>query len=105
MFIVFEGIDGAGKTVLSRMLSFWLAKEYQGVREVVLTREPSGCQFADEVKCLLRKYDGLTAQARMFLYLAANRFAWRKARPQVHEPGTWYNSCENTASVKRLTAS
>ena len=34
-----------------------------------------------------------------------NRFAWRKARPQAHDPGTWYNSCENTASVKRLTAS
>lgn len=38
MFIVFEGIDGSGKTTQAKMLADWLWRNYD---DVVLTREPT----------------------------------------------------------------
>lgn len=74
MFIVFEGLDGAGKTTLRDAIGAALTS--QG-HEVVLTREPGGTPFAEHLRELCKygseKYDErLTEQTRLCL-LAASR--------------------------------
>lgn len=48
MFIVVEGSDGAGKTVLVKMLGEWVAKELG--KQVVTTREPGGTPVAEAIR-------------------------------------------------------
>lgn len=52
VFIVFEGIDGAGSTTHSTLLSKWLKE--QGY-EVLLTREPSENEIGELIRNLLYK--------------------------------------------------
>ncbi len=66
-FIVVEGIDGAGKTLLCNYIeSFLIEKEF----EVARTREPGGSSFAEELRVLTeRKY--ISAYTRQLLMYAA----------------------------------
>ncbi|MFW1951040.1 dTMP kinase [Acinetobacter beijerinckii] len=50
MFISFEGTEGVGKTTLIRKIHQYF--ELQG-KEVVLTREPGGTPFAEQIRSLL----------------------------------------------------
>ena len=50
MFITFEGIDGAGKSTQARLLAERLR---DAGRDVVLTREPGGSTWAEEIRSLL----------------------------------------------------
>lgn len=67
MFIVFEGIDGSGKSTQAKMLADYLTN--QGY-EVVLTREPGGTPFAEGCRSLLIEHD-LSARAALSLIQAA----------------------------------
>lgn len=68
-FIVFEGLDGAGKSTLINKLAEHLE---ESSHEVVLTREPGGTELGDEIRTLLLKVDGEdpTALAELLLYEA-----------------------------------
>jgi dTMP kinase len=68
-FIVFEGIEGAGKTTLANMLSEHLVRLGEKVH---LTREPGGTEIGKEIrKVLLSRYEeSFTPLAELLLYEA-----------------------------------
>jgi dTMP kinase len=68
MFIVFEGLDGAGKSSLMARLEAHL----QGVgHPVVRTREPGGTPLAEKIRGLLLAVDGEAPVDRVELLLYA----------------------------------
>jgi dTMP kinase len=68
-FIVFEGIEGAGKTTLANMLADYLIRSGEKVH---LTKEPGGTEIGKEIrKVLLSKYqEEFTPLAELLLYEA-----------------------------------
>ncbi|UWI83266.1 dTMP kinase [Wolbachia endosymbiont of Howardula sp.] len=54
MFITFEGIDGSGKTTQSKLIANYF-RQILGEHHVVLTREPGGTLFAEEIRKILLK--------------------------------------------------
>ncbi len=68
-FIVFEGLDGSGKTTLMQKLSQVLQQKKIGH---ILTREPGGTQLGDEVRELLLRVEGdaPTPRCELLLYEA-----------------------------------
>lgn len=71
MLITFEGTDGAGKTTQIRMLEAHLRA---GGRDVLVTREPGGTEFGEEVRHILKHADygaRLCMEAELLLFLAA----------------------------------
>jgi dTMP kinase len=68
-FIVFEGIEGAGKTTLSTMLQDYLTQQGE---KVYLTKEPGGTEIGKDIrKILLSNYDeNFTPIAELLLYEA-----------------------------------
>jgi len=69
MFIVFEGIDGSGKTTQVKLLAERLSKEG---REVVVTREPGGTRIGGQIRELLLNPANreITYRAEAMLYAA-----------------------------------
>ena len=68
-FIVFEGIDGSGKSTIAKMLNEYLNE--QGV-ETEFTREPYDRGFGAGVRKLFSEYDDkLNARTELFLFEAA----------------------------------
>ena len=87
-FITFEGGEGAGKSTQARVLGDHLGTN--GI-EVVLTREPGGTPFAEQVRGLLLgsnlpPHDAL-AEALLFYAARADHLA-RVIRPAL-EAGKW----------------
>ncbi len=68
MFVTFEGIDGAGKTTLARLLADELRAEG---REVVMTREPGGTVLGERVRELILHGDDIAPWAEAALFAAA----------------------------------
>jgi dTMP kinase len=68
MFVTFEGIDGAGKSTQVELLKAFL--EERG-RAVVLTREPGGTAFGEQVRKLLLDGFDICAGAEASLFAAA----------------------------------
>lgn len=71
MFVTFEGGEGAGKTTLMRALGDALAAKGHSV---VMTREPGGTLFGDQVRGWLLQKGGdisLHPKAELLLFLAA----------------------------------
>lgn len=69
LFVTLEGGEGAGKSTLARRLQDTLTK---ASHEVVLTREPGGTTFSEELRKLLLHHKGHVAnKAELFLFLAA----------------------------------
>ena len=68
-FLVFEGIDGAGKSTLIESLKKELVEKNQ---QVVLTREPGGTPLGEELRKLLLQLDGDSPvpRAELLLYEA-----------------------------------
>jgi len=70
MFITTEGVEGSGKTTQIRML-------YDALKaigcDVILTREPGGCQIADQIRTILLHADNISMIPRteLLLYAAA----------------------------------
>lgn len=69
MFLVVEGIEGAGKTTASALIEQELKTLGQ---EVVRTREPGGAQFSEKLRSMvLDPSYTLSAETVLLLYLAA----------------------------------
>ena len=68
LFIVFEGVEGSGKTTQARLIGEWLAG--RGIAHVV-TREPGGTGVGEAVRELLLHGEHMPARAELMLYLAA----------------------------------
>jgi dTMP kinase len=52
-FIVFEGVEGAGKTTQIQQTAAWLQSKCSGKRSVMLTREPGGTELGQQIRQLL----------------------------------------------------
>jgi len=69
VFITFEGIEGCGKSTQSRRLYNRLK---EAGHEVVLSREPGGCELGQKVRAIVLNPSLQIGQhAELFLYLAA----------------------------------
>ena len=68
MFIVFEGLDGCGKTTQIELLEKNLKEK--GYSNLKLIREPGGTKIAEEIRDILL-YKNLTDIQRLFLFLAS----------------------------------
>lgn len=70
LFIVFEGVEGCGKSYQSRILHKRLIKE--GV-STILTYEPGGTRLGDKIRTILKNTDetGMTPVTELFLISAA----------------------------------
>lgn len=75
-FITFEGGEGAGKTTQTRLLADRLAS---ADIPCLVTREPGGAPFAEEIRALLLRADlpprGAMAEALLFLAARADHVA------------------------------
>jgi dTMP kinase len=67
-FIVFEGVEGSGKSTQVRLLSEWLTE--RGIAHTTL-REPGGTPLGEAVRRILLDGDELTDRAELLLFLAA----------------------------------
>jgi len=96
-FIVFEGLDGSGKSTLIQGLSAELQRRG---RSFVLTREPGGTPLAEEIRRLLLRTDDEVPQPETELLLYAASRAQHVAR--VIQPalarGDWVLCDRFTAS-------
>lgn len=70
VFIVLEGVEGAGKSTQARFLSRWL--DELGISHT-LAREPGGTPVGEAIRAIVLDKDGLTmpAETELFLILAA----------------------------------
>ena len=66
LFIVFEGIDGDGKSTQAKMLEEWL--ESKGV-EVFQASEPSQSEYGKQIEELLRKKDAASVPREKWIEL------------------------------------
>jgi dTMP kinase len=71
MFIVFEGIDGSGKSTQAALLAEHLRKERDA--DVLLLREPGGTDLGEELRRLILDPGGedLAPETEIFLFMAA----------------------------------
>lgn len=69
-FLVFEGLDGSGKSTLMSALE---ADLQQRGRSIVRTREPGGTPLGDEIRALILRTHGQapTARTELLLYEAS----------------------------------
>ncbi|MCS7208249.1 MAG: dTMP kinase [Fimbriimonadales bacterium] len=84
-FIVFEGIEGAGKTTLAHRLTDWL--HARGV-PVLLTREPGGSELGRQLRPVLL-HQPLDAYTELFLFLADRRQHTQQVILPALTRGTW----------------
>ena len=68
MFIVFEGVEGCGKSTQARLMSEWLTQKNL---PHVLTREPGGTSIGEEVRRALLHGVDVPARTELLLMLAA----------------------------------
>jgi dTMP kinase len=69
MFLVFEGIDGSGKSTQAKLLAEHLRT--QRGADVVLVREPGGTELGEKVRSLVLDGEDLSAETELFLFMAA----------------------------------
>ncbi len=70
LFITFEGIEGCGKTTQIQKIATALRQQHQNV---VMTREPGGCDIANQIRSILLDSANakITAETELLLYAAA----------------------------------
>lgn len=68
LFLVFEGVEGAGKSTQVRRLAAWC--EEHGV-PVLVTREPGGTAVGEEIRRALLDGGDVPPRSELLLYLAA----------------------------------
>ena len=68
MFVTFEGIDGSGKSVQTKLLADALRSEG---RDVVQTREPGGTALGEQVRDILLGDGSITPWAEAVLFAGA----------------------------------
>lgn len=72
-FIVFEGVEGAGKTTQMQRLIHWLQASYVQKVRLVATREPGGTELGQGLRHLLLKQDPgecVSDRAELLMYAA-----------------------------------
>jgi dTMP kinase len=80
-FIVFEGVEGCGKTTQLGLLAEWL--ERQGVQHVI-AREPGGTAVGEAARGAVLHGGDVDAKAELLLYLAARaQFVTEVVRPAL----------------------
>lgn len=85
-FIVIEGADGVGKSVVSALLSEWLTK--QGITNIV-TRHPGSTHIGADIRKIVKQSNGITPIAEGLLLAADNnQFIETVLRPAL-DKGTW----------------
>ncbi|WP_339046360.1 dTMP kinase [Candidatus Mesenet endosymbiont of Agriotes lineatus] len=85
MFITIEGIDGSGKTTASNFLTEYLQLIY-GEEKVILTREPGGTDFAEDIRELLLKNNQIDPIAELLLFTSMRKEHVEKLiRPALKE--------------------
>lgn len=87
-FIVFEGVEGVGKSTQARLLTQWLRE--QGI-PCVVTREPGGTPFAELIRDLVLQPQAETvcAETELLLMMAARLQHWHGfIQPQLAQ-GSW----------------
>ena len=102
-FIVFEGLDGSGKTTLMKKLSSLLD---QSSIPHIITREPGGTPLGDEIReLILRKTgDAPSPRTELLLYEASRaQHVDKKIRPAL-DSGKWVLCDRFTASSMAFQA-
>lgn len=86
--IVLEGMDGSGKSSQVGVVARWLADHG---RQVVSCRDPGSTGVGDAIReLLLHRHDlQLTAEAEMFLYMAARSQLVREVIVPALDAGSW----------------
>jgi dTMP kinase len=87
-FIVFEGVDGAGKTTQRRLVAERLRADG---KEVVETREPGGTPFAEEIRtlALAGRDEPISPTTELLLMFAARGQHMRQVIRPALEAGKW----------------
>jgi dTMP kinase len=82
VFVVLEGVEGAGKSTQARLLGEWLAR--LGTPFIV-TREPGGTRIGEDIRrALLHGGDDMPARTELLLMLAARAaFVEQVVRPAL----------------------
>lgn len=96
-FLVFEGLDGSGKSTLIQGLSAELKRRGQ---DFVVTREPGGTPLAEDIRKLLLRTENEVpvAEAELLLYAASRaQHVARVIRPAL-DRGEWVLCDRFTAS-------
>ncbi|AJF60635.1 MAG: dTMP kinase [Candidatus Diapherotrites archaeon] len=68
-FIVFEGIDGAGKTLMLKLSKEFLLEKGVPAKKILLTAEPTSSSYGKKLRSLLSEEQDPKANARVFLEL------------------------------------
>jgi dTMP kinase len=68
LFIVFEGVEGSGKSTQARKLADWLDSRGTPHR---LTREPGGTAVGEEIRAVMLHGGDIAAETELLLALAA----------------------------------
>lgn len=68
MFIVFEGVEGSGKSTQARLLAEWLSESGM---DPVLTREPGGTQIGEDIRRALLHGGDVPPRTELLLMVAA----------------------------------
>lgn len=88
MFLVFEGLDGSGKSTLMKNFKLWL-EEDRGLT-VYMTREPGGTPLGEEIRKVLLEIKSdesykISARAELLLYEASRaQHVEQVIRPRLH---------------------
>jgi dTMP kinase len=73
-FIVFEGVEGAGKTTQIYQTAAWLETQLDRDRAVIITREPGGTKLGQQIRqILLDDVDNCVSDRTELLLYAADR--------------------------------
>jgi dTMP kinase len=73
-FIVFEGVEGSGKTTQIGQTAAWLETNPQRDRSVMITREPGGTKLGQQIRqILLDDLDNFVSYRTELLLYAADR--------------------------------
>jgi len=102
-FLVFEGLDGAGKSTLIERL----AQDLKGRGfSLTLTREPGGTPFAEEIRALLLKKgaEHPVPRAELLLYEAARAQHVDRVIAPALQRGDWVLCDRFTASTVAFQA-
>ncbi len=70
-FIVFEGVEGSGKTTQIQHTAAWLQDRYGDARSIVTTREPGGTQLGRQIRQILLNDPQIEIEDRAELLLYA----------------------------------
>lgn len=92
MFLVFEGLDGSGKSTLMQNFKLWLESSL-GLSNVYMTREPGGTPLGEEIRKMLLEIKSdknfkISARTELLLYEASRaQHVEQVIRPKLQEEG------------------